>query len=734
MKKCLWIVLTLVFLSACGGGGGSNPAQLRLKFAWPAGLAELDASSYGLYGSLVDGETFVVSDVVGELQEDDYLFNVENAKEGELTFSVVFKYAYNGAEYIVATAEKVIDFSLPETIVEFAEADFINIGGDDPDGDLLYNLDELRLGLDPLLSDTDGDGILDGSDAFPSVATEWSDTDGDGIGDNTDTDIDGDGLDNDTELGLGTDPYMFDTDGDSVGDGDDNCKLGANEVQADADGDGSGDACDNDTDGDGLNNDQELLLGTDPLKTDTDGDGLSDKIEVDGGLNPLSTDTDGDTHSDKDDKFPLDSEDWDDSDVDGVGDNADNCPAKPNGDQKNTDADLSFAGYAVDADNLGDVCDDDIDGDGLNIVFVDIVGGSDENAGTFNAPLASIGQGIVVANKRNEDIYVAGGKYDLNETVFKNGINLYGGFDGSTFDTLQNQRDIRNDEDKYCTYFTNSKSGVTLSLGEASGTFIVSGFHIISDVDAANSTIVKLFGSNAILKGNTIIGTAVAELAGAVHIDGGSPQLDANWIDGNGVKDGVLSYGVLIEGASAILKNNVIIGGAARHSVGVKVVEADPLIVNNTIDGTSYANAPATSSGLVFYDSNPRVVNNVIVSSSGNDGDAVAMKCFGAFPENGEFRNNLFSTFSSQTSDALVVDCNGTFFYNSNFSMGPSLVIGNVAYDGSFTGLLDGLYSLSGSTGVDQGFDTSPVDYGSVETDYNSNQRAGIFDIGAKEK
>lgn len=36
-----------------------------------------------------------------------------------------------------------------------------------------------------------------------------------------------------------------------------------------------------DDDGDGLSNDQEAKLGTDPKKIDTDGDGLSDKEEVD---------------------------------------------------------------------------------------------------------------------------------------------------------------------------------------------------------------------------------------------------------------------------------------------------------------------------------------------------------------------------------------------------------------------------------------------------------------------
>ncbi|WP_418057608.1 binary toxin-like calcium binding domain-containing protein [Pimelobacter simplex] len=60
-----------------------------------------------------------------------------------------------------------------------------------------------------------------------------------------------------------------------------------------------------DTDGDGLSDEREAELGTDPANPDTDGDGLSDGVEVAGnvgsckaGTNPLKADTDGDSLSD----------------------------------------------------------------------------------------------------------------------------------------------------------------------------------------------------------------------------------------------------------------------------------------------------------------------------------------------------------------------------------------------------------------------------------------------------
>lgn len=54
-----------------------------------------------------------------------------------------------------------------------------------------------------------------------------------------------------------------------------------------------------DSDADGLTDDEERTLRTDPKKVDTDGDGLSDYEEVKVyGTDPLKGDTDGDGHSD----------------------------------------------------------------------------------------------------------------------------------------------------------------------------------------------------------------------------------------------------------------------------------------------------------------------------------------------------------------------------------------------------------------------------------------------------
>jgi len=60
-----------------------------------------------------------------------------------------------------------------------------------------------------------------------------------------------------------------------------------------------------DSDSDGLTDDQEAILGTDPQTIDSDGDGLSDGEEYfDYLTDPLSPDTDGDGLKDGEDEFP----------------------------------------------------------------------------------------------------------------------------------------------------------------------------------------------------------------------------------------------------------------------------------------------------------------------------------------------------------------------------------------------------------------------------------------------
>ncbi len=89
-----------------------------------------------------------------------------------------------------------------------------------------------------------------------------------------------------------------------------------------------------DTDGDGLSDAEEALLGTDPLNPDTDGDGLLDGTEVDmamgtGCPDPLNPDSDGDTLLDGEEVILGTDSCNTDSDGDGVPDNLDPDPTAP---------------------------------------------------------------------------------------------------------------------------------------------------------------------------------------------------------------------------------------------------------------------------------------------------------------------------------------------------------------------------------------------------------------------
>lgn len=157
------------------------------------------------------------------------------------------------------------------------------------------------------------------------------------------------------------DPVPPDSDGDGVKDPSDNCPNDGNPAQTDTDADGLGDACDDDDDGDGVPDDGDNCPLVDGAQDDLDSDGLGDVCDSDDDgdqvgddddncpavANPdqLNTDAPGDSFGDACD---------DDDDDDQIGDDDDNCPVESNPDQDD-----------FDGDGIGDNCDLDYDGDGV---------------------------------------------------------------------------------------------------------------------------------------------------------------------------------------------------------------------------------------------------------------------------------------------------------------------------------------------------------------------------------
>jgi Mg-chelatase subunit ChlD len=119
-------------------------------------------------------------------------------------------------------------------------------------------------------------------------------------------DYDNDGLTNELEEAIGTDPMNPDSDGDGLNDGLEWNQTLTDPTKASSEEDGIKDG-DRDNDGDGLSNSEEISNGTDPSKADSDNDGLTDKQEKELKTDSTKKDTDEDGLSDGDEiKLGLD--------------------------------------------------------------------------------------------------------------------------------------------------------------------------------------------------------------------------------------------------------------------------------------------------------------------------------------------------------------------------------------------------------------------------------------------
>ncbi len=250
----------------------------------------------------------------------------------------------------------------------------------DADNDGLRNGDEARLGSKVWNADSDGDGMKDGFEykyGFPFInpATDGTNNgiacsnglsnynNGTGLG----NDKDCDGLTNKQEHDLGTNPLLSDTDGDGVNDGDE-VTQGRNPtvnegavvlllqtllLQPDADNDGIPDYRDTDDDNDGMPDTWEEQYGLDSKNSadadsDADSDGVSNLIEYQLGLDPSQADTDNDGLSDGDEvNVYLTDPNVSDSDNDGLNDGDEVNLYKTDVNNPDTDGDNETDGSEV---------------------------------------------------------------------------------------------------------------------------------------------------------------------------------------------------------------------------------------------------------------------------------------------------------------------------------------------------------------------------------------------------
>ncbi len=251
---------------------------------------------------------------------------------------------------------------------------------------------------DPLDADSDDDGLDDGvedADADGATINALGGTGSGGAGETSpnNPDTDGDGLSDGDETnatgplsgGASTNPLDADTDDGGTRDG--------TEVLADSTNPSAGNGGDDmgdDSDGDGLSDAQEAIIGTDPIDPDTDNDGIDDGAEtghdgvVDGSdTDPLDSDSDDDGLSDGaetlgPDELPGSGDETDplnaDSDGDGLADGTESGVDAPVPGGISDGAGIAYSGtdagapgYVPDADpgTTTDPTDADSDDDGL---------------------------------------------------------------------------------------------------------------------------------------------------------------------------------------------------------------------------------------------------------------------------------------------------------------------------------------------------------------------------------
>ncbi|MBL8685474.1 MAG: IgGFc-binding protein [Myxococcales bacterium] len=174
----------------------------------------------------------------------------------------------------------------------------------DTDTDGIPDLDERRIGSNPMNPDTDGDGVRDGMEVGPGPTFTPRDTDGDMRPDWNDTDDDGDGLLTSEELGAGGAMMPRNSD-ETVPTGEGTADMLPDYLDADDDGDGIPTAVEVALEMMGGAVDMDMIPAH--LDRDSDGDTVPDAVER--GADPMRpANSDGSAMGDRPDFLDTDSD------------------------------------------------------------------------------------------------------------------------------------------------------------------------------------------------------------------------------------------------------------------------------------------------------------------------------------------------------------------------------------------------------------------------------------------
>lgn len=301
MKRVLFGLLAGILIAGCGGSSSTKDGYTVVL---PVPLHEaLQSVAESLTPTLRIRDEEIVADSIiasadGTFSEEysGYAFelrdmqSVSDVAEADIIFVLPEDYTHSKSEALpkVTVARVLVPFVPTGDVVvlNVTDEDYDFLIDDDNDG--LPNIAEFAASLNPLVPDTDGDGVLDGVDLCPLVSdAEQGDADGDGVGNACDDDY----------VSPSISPVVDeDRDDDGVLNDDDNCPDTENCDQADVDGDGNGDVCDNDIDGDEVENDTDncpYVSNPAQSEEDLDGDEAYDDCDLDATDPKVGTAQDG---------------------------------------------------------------------------------------------------------------------------------------------------------------------------------------------------------------------------------------------------------------------------------------------------------------------------------------------------------------------------------------------------------------------------------------------------------
>ncbi|MCY3410787.1 MAG: PKD domain-containing protein [Candidatus Heimdallarchaeota archaeon] len=258
-----------------------------------SGTAEYDPTGYKFIASV---NLSPIADEIAIINlKNDIANNVpltpENSLSGEYRIRLMLVDLLSGeiishvSSSLIITVDQDGDLITDELEIEYSNAlDFLDIDYDNPDTDNDGIADPVEYVLG---EDHDGDGLPSFYEDICGTSDENADTDGDGL-------LDGYGPNG--ELTIGSDPLLPDTDFDGLSDLEEligwQIKLytpeGLKTLNV------KSDPTRNDSDGEGVSDYYEKKFGTDPNNPDTDSDGLDDLIEQDFATHLNYYDSDGD--------------------------------------------------------------------------------------------------------------------------------------------------------------------------------------------------------------------------------------------------------------------------------------------------------------------------------------------------------------------------------------------------------------------------------------------------------